>query len=145
MNNILLTIKEFENASITSPIVQQTVDLARCLSSRVHVLHVVPSSHQTPYNVDEELYRCGIAAELRHEHKCLQQLTEDMRRADVDALALLVKGPIIRMILYEAERLAVNLIILGRHRHGPLYLTLMDNTDQGLIAKCECPVMFVPI
>jgi nucleotide-binding universal stress UspA family protein len=145
MNNILLTIKEFENASITSPIVQQTVDLARCLSSKVHVLHVVPASHQTPYNVDAELFRRGIADELRHEHKCLQQLTEEMREADVDARALLVKGPIINMILYEAERLAVNMIILGRHRHGPLYLKLMDNTDQGLIAKCECPVMFVPI
>ena len=145
MKNILLTIKEFENASITSPIVQQTIELARCTSSKVHVLHVVPTSHQTPYNVDAEFFRRGIADELRHEHKCLQQLTEEMREADVDARALLVKGPIIRMILLEAERLAVNLIILGRHRHGPLYLALMDNTDQGLIAKCECPVMFVPI
>ena len=145
MKNILLTIKEFENASITSPIVQQTVDLARSTSSKVHVLHVVPSSNQSPYNIDAELFRRGVADELRHEHKCLQQLTEDMRRANVDARALLVKGPIISMILYEAERLAANLIILGRHRHGPLYLALMDNTDQGLISKCECPVMFVPI
>ena len=145
MNNILLTIKEFANASITSPIVKQTVDLARCTASKVHVLHVVPTSHQTPYNIDAELFRRGVADELRHEHKCLQQLTEDIRRTDVDARALLVQGPIISVILHEAERLAVDLIVLGRHRHGPLYLTLMDNTDQGLIAKCECPVMFVPI
>ena len=145
MNNILLTIKEFENASIDSPIVQRTVDLARCISGKVHVLHVVPTSKQSPYNIDIELFRREVADELRHEHKCLQQLTEDMRRADVDARALLVKGPIISMILYEAERMAVDLIVLGRHRHGPLYLALMDNTDQGLIAKCDCPVMFVPI
>ena len=145
MKNILLTIKEFENASITSPIVQQTIELARCTSSKVHVLHVVPTSHKTPYNIDAELFRRGVADELRHEHKCLQQLTEDMRRADVDSRALLVQGAIISMILHEAERIAVDLIVLGRHRHGPLYLALMDNTDQGLIAKCECPVMFVPI
>ena len=145
MNNILLTIKEFENASIASPIVQQTVDLARCSSSKVHVLHVVPASNKLPYNVDAELFRRGVADELRHEHKFLLQLTQEIRKADVDARALLVKGPIISMILYEAERLAVDLIVLGRHRHGPLYLSLMDNTDQGLIAKCECPVMFVPI
>ena len=145
MKNILLTIKEFENASITSPIVQQTIELASCTTSKVHVLHVVPASNQTPYNVDAGLFRSGVAAELRHEHKCLQQLTEEMRKADVDARALLVKGPIISMILHEAERLVVDLIVVGRHRHGPLYLALMDNTDQGLIAKCDCPVMFVPI
>ena len=145
MNIILLTINDFENASMTSPIVDQTVNLARCSSSKVHVLHVVPASQQAPYNVDADLFRRGVAAELRHEHKRLQQLTEEMRGADVDARALLVTGPIINMILYEAERLAANLIVLGRHRHGPLYMALMDSTDQGLISKCECPVMFVPI
>lgn len=44
---------------------------------------------------------------------------------------------IISTILHESVRLDVDLVILGRHKHGPLYRALMDSTDKAhpLIAK----------
>jgi len=140
-----MTIRDYETTTIASPIVDETLKLASAFSSKVYITHVAPPSREPPYNIDSELFRREIAAELRHEHECLQHLAKCMQDMNVDATALLVRGPIIKSILQESERLAVDLVILGRHKHGPLYRALMDDTDDGLLAKCSCPIMFVPI
>ena len=145
MKNILLTIKDFEATTIASPIVEKTIELASNCSSKVHIVHIVPPSRQPPYNVDGELFRREIATELRHEHHCLQHLAKCIRDVNVDAKALLLHGSIINTILHESERLAVDLVVIGRHKHGPLYSALMNDTDEGLLAKSTCPIMFVPI
>ena len=145
MKNILMTIKDCETTSIASPIVEKTLELAKLCSSKVHITHVAPPSREPPYNVDSEKFLREITSELRHEHDCLHHLAKCMQDVNVDATALLVQGSIISTILQESERLAIDLVILGRHKHGPLYRVLMDNTDEGLLAKCTCPIMFVPI
>jgi nucleotide-binding universal stress UspA family protein len=144
MKNILLTIKDYETA-ITSPIVEKTIELAAYCSSKVYLIHVTPPPRHAPFNVDSDMFRREIANELRHEHKSLQHLAQCMRDKNIDAMALLVQGPIISTILKESERLAIDLVILGRHKHGPLYSALMDDTDEGLLAKSDCPVMFIPL
>ncbi len=145
MKNILLTIKDCETATISSPIVEKTLELASLCSSKVNIIHIAPPSREPPYNVDSEMFRREIATELHHEHNCLQDLAKFMQDMNVDASTLLVQGSIIKTILQESERLAVDLVILGRHKHGPLYRALMDDTDEGLLANCSCPIMFVPI
>jgi len=145
VNNILMTIKDYESTTISSPIVEKTIEMASNASSKVHLIHIVPPPRHHPYNIDKETFRKEIATELRHEHKCLQHLAKCMREVNIDARALLIEGSIINTILYESERLAVDLIVLGRHKHGPLYSALMNDTDEGLLAKCSCPIMFVPV
>jgi nucleotide-binding universal stress UspA family protein len=56
-----------------------------------------------------------------------------------------VEGAIIRSILDESERLDIDLIVLGCHRHGLLYGALTEFTEEGLLSKCPRPIMFVPI
>ena len=145
MKNILLTIKDCEAATISSPIVEKTIELARLCSSKVHITHIAPPLCKPPYNVDSTMFRREVTTELHHEHDFLQHLAKSMQDVNVDASTLLVQGSIINTILQESERLAVDLVILGRHKHGPLYRALMDYTDKGLLAKCTCPIMFVPI
>ena len=145
MKNILMTIKDCDAISIASPIVEKTLELASYRSSRVHIIHVAPPPRDPPYNIDSTILRHEIATELRHEHNCLQHLSKCMQDMNINATALLVRGPIINTVLHESERLAVDLIIIGRHRHGPLYSALMDGTDKGLLARCPCPIMFVPV
>ena len=67
-----------------------------------------------------------------------------MQDKSVDAHALLVRGSITGMIIQEAERLAVDLVILGCHRHGRLYSALLEDTEEGLLSKCARPLMFIP-
>lgn len=145
MKNILMTIKDYETTTLASPIVEKTLELASFCSSKVYILHITPSFRAPPYSVDSKMFRDGIATELRNEHSYLQALSKSIQDVNIDATALLVQGPIISTILYESERLSVDLVVIGRHRHGPLYSTLMDGTEKGLLAKSSCPIMFIPV
>lgn len=144
MKNILVAIDSCETTTSKSPVVKKAIELASAFTSTVWLLHVVPPSRQPPYNVDRNVTRQEIAAELRHEHEFLQQLAKCMQDKHVDAHALLVQGSITGMILQEAERLAADLVILGCHRHGRLYGALLDDTEEGLLSKCARPLMFIP-
>ena len=145
MKNILVAIDSCETTTMASPIMERTFDLANAFSSKVWILHVVPRLSQAPFNVDSKTLRREAAAELHREHEYFQQLAQCLRDRDIDATALLVKGPTIRTILKESDRLDIDLIVLGCHKHGFLYGALMEFTEEGLLSKCPRPIMFVPI
>ncbi|MFZ0468339.1 MAG: universal stress protein, partial [Thiogranum sp.] len=128
-----------------SPIIARTLELATAFSSKVWLLHIVPPARQPPFNIDKDVLRKEMAGELRHEHKSLHHLAESLRERHADVTALLVEGAIIRTILDESERLDIDLIVLGCHRHGLLYGALTEFTEEGLLSKCPRPIMFVPI
>ena len=67
-----------------------------------------------------------------------------MRNKNIDVTALLVQGSVISTILEEPERLVIDLVVLGCQKHSQLFNALMDDTDEGLLAKCSRPIMFVP-
>ena len=144
MKNILVAIESCETTTIASPLVEKTLELAGAFSSKVWVLHVAPPSRQHPYNVDSKISRHAVSDELRHEHEFLQHLAKCMQNKNVNATALLVQGPIISTILNESERLGIDLVVLGCHKHGLLYGALMEDTEEGLLSKCTRPIMFIP-
>ncbi len=144
MKKILVAIESCETTTITSPFVAKTLELASAFSSKVWILHVAPPLRQPPYNVDSKISRHEVATELHHEHDFLQQLAKCMQDENIDVTALLVQGPIISTILKESDRLEIDLLILGCHKHGRLYGVLMDDTEEGLLSKCSRPIMFVP-
>jgi nucleotide-binding universal stress UspA family protein len=144
VKNILVAIESCETITIASPIMQRVLELAGAFSSKVWVLHVVPHGRQPPFNVDDRTLRREIAAEFRHEHEFLQHLAQCLRDRDIDATALLVQGATIRTILKESERLDIDLLVLGCHRHGLLYGALLDTTEEGLLSKCPRPIMLIP-
>lgn len=146
MKNILVTIDDCETTTVASPIMERTLELASAFSSKVWILHIVPiTSQSTPFNVDSKVLRREIAAELRTEHDFLQHLAQCMRDRGIDATALLVEGATIRSILKESERLDIDLIVLGCHKHGHLYGVLTEFTEEGLLSTCTRPVMFIPM
>ena len=145
MKNILVVVDCCETTTIASPIMKRSLELASALSSKVWILHIVPHSHQTPFNVDSKILRREAADEFRHEHDFLHHLAQCLRDRDIDATALLVQGAAINTILKESERLDIDLIVLGCQRHSLLYGALMDVTEEGLLSKCAYPIMFVPM
>lgn len=145
MKNILLTVDDCEATTLASPVVEKTLELASAFSSKVWILHIVPHSAPPPFNIDGKVLRGESAAELRHEHEFLQQLAQCLRDRDIEATALLVEGAVVRTMLKESERLDIDLIILGCHKHGFIYSALMDFTEEGLLGRCPRPIMFVPV
>lgn len=144
MKNILVAIDSCETTTITSPIMERTLELASAFSSKVWILHIVPYTRE-PYNVDSKTLRREVAAELHHEHEFLRYLAQCLRERGINATALLVEGATIRTILNESDRLDIDLIVLGCHKHGMLYGALMDVTEEGLLSKCPRPIMFIPV
>lgn len=144
MKNILVAIESCESTTIASPLIEKAIELAAAFSSKLWVLHVVPHTHQPPFNIDSKATRREIAAEFHHEHEFVQYLAKCIAERDINVSALLVQGAIIKTILKESERLDADLIVMGCHKHGLLYGALMDNTEEGLLSKCTRPVLFVP-
>ena len=144
MKSILVAIDNFESTTTRSPLIEKTIELAKAFSSKVWLLHVAPQSGQPPYSVDDKVFRREIAHELHDEHEYLQQFARCLRERDIQSSSLLVEGPTIKTILIESDRLDVDLIILGCHKHGELFAALMNNTDEGLLSTCTRPLMFVP-
>ena len=144
MKNLLVAIESCEAVTVASPIMQCTIDLASAMSSKVWLLHSVPRARQPPFNIDDTTLRREVAAEYHHEHEFLQRLAQCLRDRDIEANALLVEGSPVSAILKEADRLDIDLIILGCHRSGLLYHALLDATEAGLVGKCPRPIMFIP-
>jgi nucleotide-binding universal stress UspA family protein len=145
VQNILVAIDNYESITVTSPIIMRTLELATALSSTVWLIHIVPHTHQAPFNIDSNVFRKEISKELHHEREFLHNLAQCMRERDVDATALLVQGATVRTILEESDRLNIDLIILGCHRKSMLPGVLTEFTEEGLLSKCPRPIMFVPI
>ena len=146
MKNILVAIDDCEATNIASPIIERTLELAGVFSSKVWIIHVVPDMRRsTPFNVDSKVLRREVAAELCKEHEFLQRLAQCLRDRDIDAKALLIEGATTKTILKESDRLDIDLIVLGCHRHGLLYGVLTEFTEEGLLSKCPRPIMFVPM
>ena len=144
MKNILVAIESCDTTTVESAIVKKAAEMAGAFSSRIWLLHVVPPSREPPFNIDSTVARHEVAAELRQEHEYLQYLAKCMENMNLEVSALLVQGSIISTIAKESERLDVDLIMLGCHKHGRLYTALMDSTEEGLLTRCERPIMFVP-
>ena len=144
MKNILVAVENCETTTVESPIVQKAIEVANAFSSRVWLLHVVPPSRQPPFNVDSRTTRQETANELRHEHEFLQHLAKCMQDRKVDTTALLVQGTLISTTMKECDRLSIDLVISGCHKHGRLYGALMDNAEESLLSKCARPILFVP-
>lgn len=145
MKNILVAIDAIETTTIASPLMERTLELAHALAGRIWLVHVVERSREpVPFNVDNHVLRQEGAAELNAEHEYLQTLARCVRERGVEAKALLIEGATVRTILDEAERLAIDLIVMGCHRHRVPYGVLTEFTEEGVLGNCTCPVMYVP-
>lgn len=145
MKRILVVVDSFENVTVSSPLLAKTIELARVFSGKVWLLHVVPPMGHSPFNIDNDIFRREVAHELKQEHKTLQHFAQLLRDINIDAAAVMLKGDMVKSILGEAEKLDVDLIILGCHMHGELVGVLTRDTAKTLLGKCALPVMFIPV
>ncbi len=145
MKNILVAIDDIESTTTASPILELTLELASALSSKVWLVHIVARSREPgPFNVDNKVLRNEGAAELSNEHEFLQSLARCLRDRGVEAQALLIEGATVKTILKESDRLDIDLIVLGCHRHRMPYGVLTEFTEEGVLGKCTRPIMYVP-
>ena len=144
MKTILVAIENIDALTLSSPIVERTMELAKALASKVWLVHVVPRLGTTPFTVPREALRDGAATELHHEHRRMQKVTTLLREHGIDASALLIEGTTVKTLLQEADRLHADLIVLGYHSHSLFYRALLDGTGERLLNESRYPLLFVP-
>ena len=120
--------------------------LAKSLDASVWVVHVAePEPDFVGYDAGPEVVRGQVAKELREEHRRLQQCTDQLRDAGVDAKAMLVRGPTVQSLLEMAEKQGADLIVVGSHGRGMVAEAILGSISQGLIRAGRWPVTVVPV
>jgi len=139
----------------TETLVQQAEKLATAVSAKVWLLHVAKPDSADFYIAGYEPYTSGLeedpqslrdslAKRFREEHRRIQEIADRLRKAGLDATALLVQGATVETILKEASKLEVNMIVVGSHGQGALYQFLVGSVSEGVLRKSTCPVVVVP-
>ncbi len=157
--DILVALDLSEGSHI---ILQEAKKLASGLSSKICLLHVVGPKPGVIAYVDHEpgfggLQPCyvgygpdpstrqdQISDKFKKEHKALQEGAGELKRSGIEAVALLIQGSVIEVILRESRRLGVDMIIVGSHGHGAVYNLVMGSVSEGLLKRSPCPVLVVP-
>ena len=130
----------------TDLILRVATRLAKSLDASVWVVHAAaPDPDFVGYDAGPEVVRGQVAKELRDEHRRLQQYTDDLRDAGVNAKAILVRGPTVDALLAMAEKQGADLIVVGSHGRGLVAEALMGSVSQGLIRAGRWPVTVVPV
>jgi nucleotide-binding universal stress UspA family protein len=120
--------------------------LAKSLDASVWVVHVAePEPDFVGYDAGPEVVRGQVAKELREEHRLLQQYSDQLREAGVDAKAMLVRGPTVQSLLEMAEKQGADLIVVGSHGRGLVAEAILGSVSQGLIRAGRWPVTVVPV
>lgn len=143
MQNILVAVDFSET---TEEILERALGMATAFSAKLWLVHAAaPAPEFIGYDAGPQTVRNAVAAEFREEHRRLQELAAGLRNRGVTATAILAQGATVEAVLEEAEKLEVDLIVLGASRHGALHRVLQGSVSEGVIRQAPCPLLLVPV
>ena len=129
----------------TEIIVKKIEEITKALPAKVWLLHnAVPEPDFVEFKVDPQAARESLAKKFHNEHRQIQEIADRLRKADLDATALLVHGATVEAILKEASDLDVDMIVVGTHGRGAMYQLLVGSVSEGILRKSPYPVMVIP-
>ncbi|MDJ0957177.1 MAG: universal stress protein [Arenicellales bacterium] len=139
---ILVTVDLSESTPI---VVKKAEEIAYPLSAKVWILHnAEPEPDALEFRADPQAAREALAEKFHDEHRQLQKIAQGLRKAGVEATALLVHGARVDTILKEASDLDVDLIVVGSHGRNAMYQLLMGSVSGEILRKSRCPILVVP-
>ena len=132
-------------SDVTGAVVESAAGIARAFQASLYLLHVEPPDPDfVGYGPGPQSVRDTVAGKIHEEHHQLQEVESELKSKGVDVHALLVQGPTAEKILQEANRLRVEMIVIGSHGHGALKKLLVGSVAEGILRKVPCPVLIVP-
>lgn len=119
---------------------REAIRMAKKCGSKLHIMTVVP----------DKLLHDGLGTKLQDEErrKAMANLTSVQERAQaagVDSEILVSQGPdAFQVIVNEAERGLMDLIVMGRRDRSDLSRALLGSTAAKVIGHTSCNVLVVP-
>lgn len=143
MKNILVTIDFEEKGQV---LIEKAAEIAKKFNAKLWLVHVAaPDPDFIGYDIGPQYIRDVLAKDLRTEHKLLQGFTNRLKEKKIAAEGLLVQGATIETIVELTKKLAIDLIVIGKHEHGFFHKTFMVSTDESLLEQTNLPVLLIPI
>jgi len=131
---------------VTQKVIDFSARQAQAHEAELYLLHVEPNNAPTLYRKIDEAERNRIAGVLRHEHFDLQGKAAQLReRFHIKIHPVLIEGAEVdKAVVAEVEKLQVNHVVLGNHRHSGIYNYLFGSVGQALIKSLNCPLTLIP-
>ena len=129
----------------TQTIVEKVEEINKEYPAKVWILHnAEPEPDILEFKVDPLAARENLAKKFHNEHCQIQEIANRLRKAGLDATALLVHGATVEAILKEASDLDVDMIVVGTHGRGAMYQLLVGSVSEGILHKSRYPVLVIP-
>ena len=142
MKNILVGVDFLKH---TDDLIKTALELASAMNSKIWLLHVAaPDPDYVGYEAGPQFIRNERAEELKNEHHLMTEYVNEIRAKSINAEGLLVQGPTIETIISESNKLFIDLIICGHHRHNYLYNALFGSHSKSILMKSNIPVLVIP-
>ena len=126
-------------------ILKQVKKIAIPLRANVWLIHnAEPEPDFLEFKADPLSARESLAKKFHQEHQQIQKIAEQLRTEGLQAKALLVHGSTVETIIGTAEKLDVDLIILGSHGRGAMYQLILGSVSAGVLHKSRLPVLVIP-
>jgi nucleotide-binding universal stress UspA family protein len=129
----------------TQIIVDKVEEINTECPAQVWILHnAEPEPDFVEFKVDPMAARESLAKRFHNEHRQIQEIANRLRKAGLDATALLVHGATVETILKEASDLDVDMIVVGTHGRGAMHQLLVGSVSEGILHKSRYPVLVIP-
>lgn len=143
MKNLLLAVDIKPTDQV---LMDYAIMLAEKFQSKVWIVHIAaPDPDFVGYGVGPTYIRKSRAKELRKEHKELHSYLDRFEIKSITADALLIQGPTVEMLEEEINKLQIDLLIMGSHKHGMLYEMFVGSTTIDMVKKHHIPMMIIPL
>ena len=129
----------------TEKVMKKAEEIAKALSAKLWILHIAePEPDFVGYDVGPQSVRDFLSKEFHDEHRQIQKLADRVRKAGLDATALLMQGSSAETILKESSKLGIDMIVVGSHGRGAMHQILLGSVSEGIIHGSRCPILVVP-
>lgn len=143
MKNILVAV---DLKSSDSALLKQASSFAEKFGSKTWIVHVTaPDSEFIGYGMGPQYIRDFRADELRSEHRQLQSYADQLENNSLSAEGLLIQGSTEEMLEMEIEKLHIDMLIIGNHKHSFLHDMFVGHTANRVIRDISIPVLIVPL
>jgi len=142
--NILVPV---DDSVASMEAVEQAIDLARALGSRIKLVHVINRTPWTalgvePASMEEFVVQIHAASE-----SMLQRIEKEVRASGVDADAKLIEAfgeRVGELVVAEATSWPADLIMCGTHGRRGVRRLLMGGDAEHILRHSPVPVLFIP-
>ena len=142
MKNILVAVDLKEG---TKKVLDYAVEQAQLSNAHVWIIHVsAPEPDFIGYEVGPQYIRDMRATELKEEHRLLKALAGEVVYKGIAAESIMINGATTEMLSAEIEKLHIDLVVIGHHKHNFLHKAFFGRTDVSLIEHTNVPVLVVP-